>query len=336
MTDNFRCGVVVPVCPGRKDNVELMLHYLFAPDALKRPEVAVLVLDGPDVEIPEVPEHVGSQVGIVQTEQRHEPGREQPRNVGVRVLQQRHPELNYVWFLDADILVGGATMAHLELAYVRAQMQNVEPILVGPYEWLSEGMRAPMPEVRTDFREAMFNELNLQITVSQLGVALGNFGGNLAWPISEFVRIGGFHPQLYMGRCEDGELGLRAASHRIPMMLVKEARGYHMAHAVDHQEAMRRNERDVPLLNSWHPWVQVKCTNCDAVWQGGRDTCANCGGTETKGGLIVTDQDGARFDYVCACGHQVNTLEMWAHMENCDASSYDGERVEDLILPDGL
>ncbi len=321
MTEDFKCGAVVTLGPGRKENVELMLRYLLATDAIKKPEAVMLVLDGPDVE-PPTPPDLGVPVGITRLERKHEPGLEQPRNVGLRILTQRRPELNYVWFLDSDILVSPVALAHYELAWVRAQMGGLNPILIGPYDWMPDGVREPMPELYDDPRWAMFNESDLEITVSQLRVALGNFGGNLVWPVDEFARIGGFCPQLNHGRCEDGELGLRAASFRVPMMLVKAARGWHVSHPVDYERAVRLNARDVPLLNSFHPWVEGKDER-SAVDMNGHQ-------------LVVTDQDGARFDYICGCGAQVNTLEMWNHLSTCGGVPEGTAPEPELILPDGF
>ncbi len=155
----------------------------------------------------------------------------------------------------------------------------------------------------------MFNAEKHEPKIAKLNVALGCFGGNLVWPISRFRCVGGFHPELHHGRCEDGELGLRAASYRIPMVLVPEARGWHIAHNIDVELAKVRNERDVPLINKWHPWVEEK-------------------------GLVVTDEDGARFDFVCRCGAQVNTLLMWDHVATHATGV--AENDLELILPEGL
>lgn len=281
-------GVVMTVGAGREDNALLAIEHLL--QMSEEPYEIVLVLDGDDVHIPFDPRF--TRVNIA----KHQPGEEQPRNVGVRNLS---PACTHAWFLDSDILVEPDVLRCYRQA---AEQEGYGVILVGTYEWMPEGMRWPAAEIENDPRWAMFHERGQGATTGELGVALGNFGGNLVWPISEFTRIGGFHRMLHHGRCEDGELGLRAASHLIPMSLVAGARGYHMAHPVNHELAMERNRRDVPMLNSWHPWVEGK-------------------------GLIVTEADGARFDFICRCGAQVNTLEMWAHEAECNGSS--------LILPDG-
>lgn len=298
----FKCGVVIPVGQGRRENVEECLEWLFGMTTV--PETVILVLDGHD-ELPgEPPGPVGVQAVRIP---KHEPGMEQPRNVGVRMLKE-HSDCTHAWFLDSDIIVDPDALLSYEQT---VDVYGGGNVMIGPYEWLAPGQRAPLPELRNDPRWAMFDErLHEGPVVAHLGVALGCFGGNLVWPIDEFIRVGGFHPQLHHGRCEDGELGLRAASLRVPMKLVPQARGWHLYHDVNMQLAQERNARDVPLLNSWHPWVEQQ-------------------------GLIVTDQDGARFDYVCACGEQVNTLEMWAHLGEHRKAMVTQPQSE-LILPDGM
>jgi hypothetical protein len=88
-----------------------------------------------------------------------------------------------------------------------------------------------------------------------LNVGLACFSGNLIWPLLDFKRIGGFWNELHHGRCEDGELGLRAVAQGIPISYASLARGWHLDHPTDVAEKMRRNARDVPMLNERHPWV---------------------------------------------------------------------------------
>lgn len=299
--NDFKVGVVITVAPGRSENVELTLKYLSELEYL--PAQVVLVADGPDVE-PLVWPRLPFPVNTVRLAHRHQPGREQPRNIGVRALRE-FDGVTHAWFLDSDILVAPSALT----AYREAWMVWPDAILIGPYEWLSAGQREPDWNLRSDFRWEMFDAEAHAPKVAKLNVALGCFGGNLVWPINRFRCVGGFHPQLHHGRCEDGELGLRAASARIPMVLIPEARGWHVAHPIDQPLACARNERDVPLINQWHPWVEGK-------------------------GLIVTDQDGARFDFVCECGEQMNTLLMWDHLARHSRGVTDNG-VE-LILPEGL
>lgn len=127
------------------------------------------------------------------------------------------------------------------------------------------------------------------VAVGQLNFALANFSGNLVWPVDQFKRVGGYWNEINMGRCEDGELGLRAASMGVPMSVVPNARAWHLQHPVNMNWIQQANGRDVPMINERHPWVEDL-------------------------GLIVADADGKRFDFNCpACDEIVNTLEIWNH-----------------------
>jgi predicted RNA-binding Zn-ribbon protein involved in translation (DUF1610 family) len=120
-------------------------------------------------------------------------------------------------------------------------------------------------------------------------MGLGCFSGNLVWPIKEFKLIGGFWNELNMGRCEDGELGLRAASLGMPMSVVREARAWHIYHDINISRTYEANTRDVPLLHERHGKVE-----------------------ET--GLKIVNEDGKRLNYVCPdCGEEFNTLMYWSH-----------------------
>jgi hypothetical protein len=158
----------------------------------------------------------------------------------------------------------------------------------------------PDLDLHNDPRWEMFNMYTSDTTFqAHLGVALGNFSGNIVWPIKEFKRVGGYWNYLYTGRCEDGELGVRAAVMGVPMTLVRDARAFHQgAMMAGHgdPEATKKNQRDVPLINERHPYIQEQ-------------------------GLVVADRDGKRFDYKCECGQQINSLEIWEHGKRCDALS---------------
>jgi hypothetical protein len=220
--------------------------------------------------------------------EKHQPGQEQPRNVGLRRLREIAPDCNYVWFLDSDLIFQPDILDRY-----RAGLETMDEdrILIGPYDWLPQAQSGIIPELRNDPRWASFDAHGPQdILVGDLGAALACFGGNLVWPVEEFERVGGFHPELHHGRCEDGELGLRASSLGVPMSFVRDARAWHVWHPINVQRTLDANRRDVPLINTWHPWVEGQ-------------------------GLIVTAQDGARFDFRCPCGAQVNSLEYWQHTQ---------------------
>ncbi len=211
---------------------------------------------------------------------KHEPGREQPRNVGVKWLWN---VCNFVWFLDSDCVAEPQALekymeaTHLITAYDR--------IMIGPY----------LPNPDFDVRQDMFNKYGPE-TVFQghLGAALACFSGNLVWPLEEFKRVGGFWNELYAGRCEDGELGIRACAMGVPMSVVTEARAHHIPHFIDSDAVLEKNKRDVPMLNARHPYIEEQ-------------------------GIVMVDMDGTRFDQICQkCGEQFNTQLYWAHQEVCD------------------
>jgi hypothetical protein len=311
-----RVGVVIPVGPGRAENLY---------DCLQRLQVQsypiadlVCVFDGYDAfkdfsafcqdrsieEWQTAPRDLTSVVeqkvytragqwlriasqALVQ--HKHVPGKEQPRNSGVRALDVA---CDAVWFVDSDIL--------FEADALEQHMARWQPgaVCMGPYDWMPPGVREPMPELQNDPRWPMFQEPrwsgpDVTLSVGELNVGLGCFSGNLIWDRREFERVGGFWSEIHHGRCEDGELGLRAVALGVPITCAPRARGWHMFHNVNHQLAVERNSRDVPMLNARHPWVQGD-------------------------GLFVVDRDGKRFEERCdRCEQLVNTGEIWAHRASC-------------------
>lgn len=278
-------GVVITTCAGREENLRRVAACLAALD--ERPSVIVVVYDGCGT-LPDLRDiATGYEVIELQIE-KHEPGREQPRNVGFRALPEG---LSHCWFLDSDLIFEPSCLS----AFVAANLDGGEArddtrILIGPYDWLGGGETSPRHDLRNDPRWVSFDENGPDVTfVHDIGAGLANFGGNLVWPIAAFKQIGGFNIDLWHGRCEDGELGLRAAFYGIPMGFVREARAWHVDHPRDIQAILAKNTRDVPILNGLHPWV-------------------------LEHGLVPVEKDGIRFDWICPdCGEQVNSVEYWAH-----------------------
>lgn len=262
------------------------------------PALLVLVMDGPDASA------AGAVVGDVPTVMvqapKHEPGMEQPRNRGVREVERIDAGIDTVWFLDSDIIVTPDALGH----YVEA-MGSASRILVGPYDWLPPGVREPLPDLHNDPRLASFDTIGPQeVLINDLSAGLACFGGNLVWPIDEFVRIGGFWEELHHGRNEDGELGLRAVACGIPISYVGGARGWHLWHGGDPAPtpewtawAQGINSIDVPKLNARHPWKELG--------EGGEE-------------LFMVDEDGKRFNVRCSCGWSGNTAEIWGHRASCE------------------
>lgn len=289
---NFRPGVVIPLGAGRRENVAMTLRSLH--EQTRLPEAIVIVADGPEAAI----KPHGLSIPTLQViSPKHEPGLEQPRNVGVRMLEKHFDGCNAAWFIDSDIIFAQDALAKLTETWEGGE----ERIIQAPYEWLAPGQREIHPELYNDPRWAMLNEERWRDpaaqSVGELNVGLGCFSGNLVWPIEEFTRIGGFWNEIHHGRCEDGELGLRAVAQGVPITCCPGARGYHLWHPINHELATERNARDVPMLNARHPWVEGE-------------------------GVCVVERDGRRFEQHCdGCGQLINTLDWWSHRPSCQVQS---------------
>lgn len=279
-------GVVIPVGPGREENLRQVLGCLERQSEV--PRAIVVVRDGPDA-----PEPDGHVADVVVHAPKHEPGMEQPRNIGVRALDGL---ATHVAFLDSDVIVEPDWLE--ELYYAVEQGPHEDRIVVAPYEWMPPGQRHPMHALFNDPRweQIRANPPDRAIT-GDLSAGLACFSGNLLWPVSEFERVGGYWQELHHGRCEDGELGLRAVAMDVPISFAAEARGWHVYHDVDLDRVFRINARDVPLINERHPWVQ-------------------------EGGVFVAERDGARFEVRCPrCGEVMFTNAWWAHATACGVST---------------
>lgn len=214
----------------------------------------------------------------------------------------------------------------------------VHSIFVGPYDWLPPGIREPMPELRNDpdgvpppGRWDRFdnNEPDTPV-VNDIFAGLACFSGNLVWPVEEFKRVGGFWNELHHGRCEDGELGVRAVSMGVPITFVREARGWHLHHDRNMEWVIAANNRDVPMLDARHPDLHGCCTcghekhkhesetiasewgEREEVFTRCKDIGCACQGYEAR--FFVVDEDGKRFNYRCEiCGEEMNAALSWGH-----------------------
>lgn len=311
----MKLGICIPATQGREHNLQLVLssirkqgHY---------PETPIVVVDdGGGLGMSEL----AWGVTIIRTP-KHEPGMEQPRNIGVRHLATLG--VTHVWFLDSDVVIKEGAYDEI----MAALRHDSDRILVAPYDWLEAHLRPTLNRaswppfwsaalrVRNDPRWEMFHHTLSpdQLYNADLSAGLACFSGNLVWPVDRFEHVGGFWSEIHHGRCEDGELGLRAVAMEVPISLVAEARGFHLWHPVHPTIAQERNARDVPMLNARHPWVEA-------------------------GGLVVVERDGKRFDQRCPCGELVNTGDYWNHAKGC-GNHISGPIVQTepaLILPDAL
>jgi len=337
----MRTAIVIPVGPGRDDNLRECLASIEVMTV--QPDRVVIVCDGPEVkfQLHDPPDHHT----LIRAE-KHQPGMEQPRNIGVRAVERLDDSITHVWFVDSDIILDPNAL----LCYQEAS-GDAYRILVGPYDWLPTGVRRPMPELRNDPRWISFDEHDpLKVLVDDLSAGLACFSGNLVWPIDEFTRIGGFWNELHHGRCEDGELGLRAIACGVPISFVRGARGWHLDHPVNFELTLQRNERDVPMLNEHHPWMEGRCVCGKPIEEHYRTGCTGfvhyddvpgelpdnlahccktCGMAEEdhhrqgqgcegfKKALFIVEEDGKRFNTRCVCGWEGNTAEIWAHQAEC-------------------
>lgn len=286
-----KVGVVIPVGAGRHENLAMCLGTLV--EQTVKPDVICLVFDGPNAAV-KLDHDIGIPVAYVQRP-KHEPGMEQPRNVGVRVLDQTG-SIDYVWFVDTDIIFTPSALQEFHSALL---LNPEKRILCGPYDWLPPGFRAPMPQLENDPRWARFKEAHpFTKYEGDLSAGLACFSGNLIWPIEEFKRVGGFWNEIHHGRCEDGELGLRATAMGVPIPFVAGARGWHLFHPINEAWVRETNARDVPMLNARHPWQELG--------EGGEE-------------LFVVEEDGKRFNWRCPkCGAEMNSALIWAHQsEGC-------------------
>ena len=296
----MRTAVVIPVGGGRRENLTLVMDYVLKQTI--KPKVVVIVYDGVDVE--ELEESRFPLPVIAVKTRKHEPGLEQPRNLGARVATewaaQEGIELSHVWFLDSDCIPTVSAMAYYEQA---AALAGPNVILVGPYDWLPPGQREPDPDLRNDpegvpppGRWGSFDAHEPGDVVREdLSAGLACFSGNLVWPVSEFERVGGFWNALHHGRCEDGELGLRAVAMGVGITFVRGARAWHLWHERNMEWVMRTNEIDVPKLQERHPWKELD------------------NGPE----LFMVDEDGKRFNVRCSCGWEGNSALIWNHELEC-------------------
>jgi GT2 family glycosyltransferase len=251
-------AVVIPVGAGRLNNLLEVMESL-AKQTVK-PKLVVLVCDGPQAALKiETPWKLPT--AVLETP-KHEPGKEQPRNIGVALVDDlsqrdaRFAGISHVWFLDSDVIVRPRALEYYTEAYNAAEawrcvecgtpragrieqgtlcekcesprFNPAHSIFVGPYDWLPPGRREAMPELRNDpdgvpppGRWDRFdnNEPDTPV-VNDLFAGLACFSGNLVWPIEEFKRVGGFWNEIHHGRCEDGELGVRAVQMGVPITFV--------------------------------------------------------------------------------------------------------------------
>lgn len=232
---------------------------------------------------------------------KHKPGMEQPRNLGARLVEdlgkqdERFAGIDHLWFLDTDVTVAPDA---LEMYASACELHDYSRVLIGPYEWLPPGRIDQLAELRNDPRWASFDKHDPgDVLRSDLSAGLACFSGNIVWPLDEFKRVGGFWDELHHGRCEDGEIGLRAVAMGVPISFVRAARGWHIHHSRNYQWIEETNAVDVPKINERHPWQELG--------EGGEE-------------IFVVEEDGRRFNWRCPnCGKDMNAGLIWPHKASC-------------------
>jgi len=347
-----RTGVVIPVGPGRLENLTNVLASLSRMTV--EPEAICLVGDGPEgTEVAEQALNGAHLLGrapvfVHALDKKHEPGMRQPRNAGVAALEAEG-NFSHVWFLDSDVVVAPDCLMAFEWANFQSPFDR---ILVGRYDWLRQGVEAPEEAADVmagdfemfDPRDRSFAAHGPRETFREdLSAGLACFSGNLVWPIARFKSVGGFWNEIHHGRCEDGELGLRAVRMGVPIAYVGLAQGWHQWHVRNVALAQEWNLRDVPMLNERHPWLEKRCT-CghqetvhNVIESERKGSCTECVGQPCacqeeaappvrhgpcrdcmcpafKQAIFVVEEDGRRFETRCGqCEWTGHPAEIWAH-----------------------
>jgi GT2 family glycosyltransferase len=236
-------NVVIPVGAGREDNLRRCVAALAA--QADPVECITVVFDGPEAAVTDLDSGGIPLTGLIC--QKHQPGMEQPRNIGATSVSGN----DIVWFVDSDVILDPAASAAIRAAWAPGR------IVIAPYDWMGPGCTEPQPDLFNDMRWDMFREERwadpAYASVGEWNVGLACFSGNLAWDLEAFEAIGGFWSEIHHGRCEDGELGLRAVAARTPITCAPAARGWHVHHEVNTEWVLAANARDVPLINERHP-----------------------------------------------------------------------------------
>lgn len=334
----MKTAAILPTGSGREENLTRVVTSLV--EGSVKPDLVVIVLDGPEAKIgddlPAVAKHL-PHVIVTQLAEKHQPGMPQPRNVGAHKAlakaEELGIELDFFWFLDSDCVVSRDCLLEYQRANVAAATEDApskyvgQRILIGRYDWLAQGAESPQEGLEmVDPRAQSFESRTpAQTFKSDLSAGLACFSGNLMWPVKAFMRVGGFWNEIHHGRCEDGELGLRAVQMGIPIAFVAKAHAMHRWHHRDFNAILERNRRDVPMLNERHPWVESRCTCTHQKTMHGSEegeerhsgACKDCKCAKYEQALFVVEEDGRRFNARCKCGWSGNTAEIWDHESRC-------------------
>lgn len=327
-------AVVIPVGAGRIQNVLAVLETLNQQTV--KPRIVVLICDGPDAHI-KVEGMSKLPTAVLNTPKKHEPGMEQPRNLGVRFLQdlarkdQRFADIRHVWFIDSDVIVRPRALEFYTEAYQKAeawrcpcgkphsigeskardrtelccdcgrewdeQWKPAHSVFVGPYDWLPPGVREPDYDLRND-----------PDGVPPPG-RWGRFDENE--PDTPVVN------DMFAGlACFSGNLLWNIAEFQRIGGFWNEL---HHGRCEDGEHGVRAVTMGVPITfvreaRGWHLWHERNMEWVLAANQ--RDVpMLDARHPYLKDeGLFAVDEDGTRFNYRCdVCGEEMNAALSWGH-----------------------
>lgn len=331
-------AVVIPVGPGRIPNLVAVMDSLAKQTV--QPRLVVLVCDGPDAALKM--EGVFKLPTAVLETPKHEPGMEQPRNIGTRLvddLGQKDPRfagISHVWFLDSDVIVRPRALEYYTQAYN-----------------LAEAWRCPecgTPDVNKDPETAVCSKCGFD------GVEPENVGDTDGWLPAHSIFVGpydwlppgvrepmpelrndpdGVPPPGRWDRFDNNEpdtpvvndifAGLACFSGNLiwPIEEFKRVGGFwndlHHGRCEDWELGVRAVSMGVPITfvreaRGWHlhhernmEWI-INANNRDVPMLDERHPYLK------DEWLFAVDEDGTRFNYRCEiCGEEMNAALSWGH-----------------------
>lgn len=236
------------------------------------------------------------------------------RNIGAANARGR-----LLVFVDQDVMLAPDALEHYEAAYCR---HRDSAVIVGLYDWLPRMEFSPL-DVRTnwerivdqDFPKLPMDEPGLQgadlrtddfsddINAVVDDAALGAFSGNIGYPRSLFLRIGGFDEHIRGHGGEDADLGLTAKAFGAKFLLYKPIWGLHRWHTRNQAQNAREVQENIQYIDKKHGIGQYK----DAKKFSGMDA-RDWGDwhhyTKEVGGVLMR-LDGDVTIWACRDGHRI-------------------------------
>ena len=191
----------------------------------------------------------------------------QARNMGVKLAKNSH-----ILFVDSDVLLNPCAIAH----YHNLIEANPTPIIIGRYDWLPPMQITPddvqhrwqdlvdckLPRIQTATHPGMDAGVDIRAKCSPSRFAdkriwttdycLVMLSGNLLFPRSMFLELGGFDEQMVGHGGEDCELAMRAQERNLPVIFADEVIGYHVFHERNQARNLEEVERNIAYIRSKH------------------------------------------------------------------------------------